>query len=307
MFIKLFIIIISFLLLFNETFKILDKFKKKHKRLILLISLSLMFFLSIADIINEVNESNDLIQKANTIINQSDTVIKNTNSIIIDLDENIKSLEKTSKSIVKIDNSLKGVEDTLSNQVIILKNAVEKSKELVKLEELKFIQDQAIMISYNKNITLTKNIKDSTKSTFKYRINNEGKRTSEIIELNAKLYYYTIATRELLNIELNQKNELSSLNNEIPYKSFIEREHELTWRKAPNKFDALVFVLNCQYKDVVSNKSIPYNGYFIAKNLKSDTISFSILNDFEFATKLNDRLLKDNLKDYLIDLNKFNN
>ena len=183
MWIKLVITFVTLFLLFDEYFKVIDKIQKNYRRKILLTSIAILSILSIVDVILEVKDGKVLVEKANKIILQSDTLISNTNFIITDLDKNIKSVEKTGKSIIEIDSVLKGVRDSVSNQVNILKNVVDDSKELIRLEKQKFEQDQAKIIAFNTNVLFKKSKADSTLFDIDYKVTNNGLRNAIDIKL----------------------------------------------------------------------------------------------------------------------------
>jgi hypothetical protein len=303
MWIKLIITIVTLFLLFDEYFKVIDKVKKRNRRKIILTSLAVLSILSFVDIIIEVNDGNALVEKANKIIIQSDTLISNTNSIIIGLGKNINSVEKTGKSIIGIDSVLKDVRDSVSNQVEILKNVVNKSQELVRLEKQQFEQDEAKIVVFNSNILLLKNKIDSTLFDIKYGVTNKGYRNATDIKLSDQIFLYNIALDRFVRINAPNNNNFPV---DIPGGSsgFYVIKFNYTKERLTKEFDKIILIIKCEYKDGISKKPLSYKGVFIVKNLKSPDNEFILLDNDEFSKKINQALFRENLKEYLIDLNE---
>lgn len=304
MWIKLTITIVTLLLLFDEYFKVIDKVRKSNRRKIILIALAILSFLSLVDVVIEVNEGDELVKKANKIISQSDTLISNTNSIIMDLGVNIKSVEKTGKSIIGIDSVLKGIRDSVSSQVEILKNVISKSVELVKLEELKFEQDEAKIIAENSDILLVENKFDSTLFSIKYYVINKGIRKAVNINFNFLLLLYK-KSLDQFSIIIDSGNSYFSEDIVSNTKGGLTIDTHIIKEKLVNDFDTIILILKCEYQDAIFKKILNYKGDFIAKQLKSPDIEFHFLADYEFAKKINQVLIKKNHKEYLIDLDKY--
>ncbi|RKN83355.1 hypothetical protein [Ulvibacterium marinum] len=185
MWIKLVITVITILLLFDEYFKVIEKVKKKNRRKILLIALALLSILSLVDVVIEVNEGNELIQKANNIIKKSDTLISQSNVITNDLHENIESVKETGESLAGIDSVLKGVRDSVSNQVEILKAAVIKSKELFRLEQQKFELDKPNLIIPSGQVLLVDSNINNNGYDITFIVHNFGNRAAKDIQIQA--------------------------------------------------------------------------------------------------------------------------
>ncbi|MBC3758781.1 hypothetical protein H7U19_10230 [Hyunsoonleella sp. SJ7] len=301
MLIKFIIVVISSLLLVNESFGILEKFKKKNKKIILIIVLALLFVFSIIDVINTVREGDELLEKANTIIRQSDTLTVNTRLIEEDLRKNIESVKETGKSLAKIDSVLKGVRDSVSDQVEILKGAVEKSKELVRLEEVKFRQNEAKLIINSKKAYLIRDTINSSMLEFKYTFENKGQRDAKNIKPVVKIYYYRSSKDELNSINMKRIND-QILPLKMANSDGIDQRFSLKININPNELDKVIFVLGINYTDDFSYRRLKTCAYLVGENLTEDTIDLVLLNDRYMSRLLNKKLSEDALHDYLIEL-----
>ncbi|MGB3152594.1 MAG: hypothetical protein WBB27_18205 [Maribacter sp.] len=300
MWIKLIITIVTLFLLFDEYFKVVDKAKKRNKRKILLIALSVLSILSLVDVIQEVNEGEILVKKANKILIQSDTLISNTKQITSNLKKNIESVEDASVSINKIDGVLKEVRDTLSNQVDILKESVQKSREIVRLEKLQFEQEEAKITAYTNNINGTRNELDSTIVQIDYNFSNEGIRKATQLKFSGKLMYHVKGTNEfILQPNVINQNFLEDLASKTRGggKTTIKFTDEIS----RHKFGALILVLKCDYVDAISKKKLTYRGYFISENLNSEIINFKIPLDLTFQKEIDNFLRMEGLSDFIIE------
>ncbi|MFD2727727.1 hypothetical protein [Hyunsoonleella rubra] len=301
MWVKLIITFITLLLLFDETFKVIEKVSSKYKRRVLLAFLIVLSVLSIFDVVNEVNEGDELIEKANTIIRQSDTLTVNTRLIEEDLRKNIESVKETGKSLAKIDSVLKGVRDSVSDQVEILKGAVEKSKELVRLEEVKFRQNEAKLIINSKKAYLIRDTINSSMLEFKYTFENKGQRDAKNIKPVVKIYYYRSSKDELNSINMKRIND-QILPLKMANSDGIDQWFSLKININPNELDKVIFVLGINYTDDFSYRRLKTCAYLVGENLTEDTIDLVLLNDRYMSRLLNKKLSEDALHDYLIEL-----
>jgi hypothetical protein len=301
MWIKIIITFITLLLLFDEYFKVVDKVKKRNKRKIILTSLAVLSVLSLIDVIKEVNDGNALVQKANKIIIQSDTLLSNTNSIIRGLGKNIQSINKTGESIVKIDSVLINIRDSISNQVEVLQNVVNQSRELVQFEKLKFKQDEARIVLYNTDILLAKNKTDSTLFSIKFKVINTGIRKAIDINFSSKILYYNNNLDYFLSPnDFGKFYFLEDLSNKS--KGGYTINSNLSKEYIINNFNTIIFIFKCEYKDSITKKSISYKRCFIANQLFFDKINFYLLNNIDLSKKINKELIKNKYDDFLINL-----
>lgn len=300
MFVKLLVTFVSLFLLIDEYFKVLDKIGKRKRKIILLLALVILSIVSIIDVVTEVNEGNALVEKANNIIIKSDTLITNTNTIISDLEKNIESVEESNKSIVAIDSVLKGVRDTVSKQVEIIKTTAIKSAELVRLEEKKFKADEARLDIFTNEIRLVNNVLDSSFVDISFDYRNIGERFAGNIKFSTILLLYN---RVLKDFHIDSIGN-AYFSGDLGKKSFGTLNRKLVWEKETiitgNYY--LLFIIKCQYKDLISNKKLTYKNHFIAKELKILETKFGVIVDYEFAINLNKRLIEKGLDDFLIDL-----
>ncbi|NJX14233.1 hypothetical protein [Tamlana crocina] len=292
----------SLFLLADEYFKLLDKVEKSKRRIILLCSLVLLSIVSIIDVITEVNDGKELVDKANKIIGQSDTLISQTNSIIVDLSKNIESVQQSNKSIVAIDSVLKGVRDTVSNQVEIIKSTAKKSAELIRLEEKKFMADQADIDVFTNEVRLINNSVDSTFFDIQFDFRNLGMRTATNIEFKGKVLLYN---KILQDFQIQDfKGWYFSENLTSRTKGTIGKK--LKWKKEEiitgNYY--MIFIVKSFYQDLISKRKLSYTGHFLATDLKNEETKFNLTIDYEYAKGLNERLREKGLKEYSIDLNK---
>ncbi|WP_248722611.1 hypothetical protein [Seonamhaeicola sp. ML3] len=204
--------IITLFLLFDEYLRVIDRVAKKSRRRVVLSVLAVLSVFSLVDVIIEVNEGDALVEKANQIIIQSDTLLSNTNSIIDDLEKNIKSVEESGESIVSIDSLLKQVKDTVSSQVELLKSAVNKSVELVELEEMRFKQDEAMIDILSSDVRLEKNEIDSSFFNIKYSFRNFEKRYAVNLKFEDKILLYNkiVNTFQVIHFQETFFPDLSS-------------------------------------------------------------------------------------------------
>lgn len=299
MWIKLIITAITLSLLFDESFKLRDKLSVQNRKIIVLPVLIILAIFSVTDVIIQVNEGDALVEKANKIIIQSDTLISNTNSIISDLEKNIESIEESGRSIIAIDSVLQGVRDSVSSQVVIIKKAVNKSAELVRLEEKKFMQDEANIVVYTNEISLQNNSKDSTFFDVKFDFRNLGKRNATEIKFENRAFIYNTVLKSVQSININDSFFNSMLA--VSSKGSLSNMIPIAKDKLCNKFNVLIFVIKCEYKDAVTNKSITYMQHFLSEDIiKGSETKLKFTADYNRAETINKGILNDGFGDYLI-------
>jgi hypothetical protein len=303
MWIKLAITIITLFLLFDEYFKVVDKVKKKNRRKIILTALGFLSVLSLIDVFIEVKENDELVEKANTIISQSDTLISNTNSLNSDLQKNIKSVEASGQSIKLIDSLLNDVKNNVYSQVDILDNVVNKSKELLALEELKFKQDESKVISYNSDVILKKNDSDSTLYEIRYLVINSGIRKAIDLKIEDKTLLYNEESNKFTLLDISENTFFSQELQELPYNTKLGQSIRLRShsKKLLQEFDRIFLIVKCVYKDGLTGKRLVYYGHFISDDLSSPNVKFTFLGDKTYTDKLNQKLGQENLKEFMLD------
>lgn len=301
MWIKLIITIVTLFLLFDEYFKVIEKVRKKNRRKLVLSVLAVLSIFSLVDVIIEVNEGNDLVEKANKIIIKSDTLISNSNTIITDLKVNIKSVEESNNSIIAIDSVLKSVRDTVSSQVEIIKETASKSAELVRLEEKKFKADEAKIDIFTNEIRLVSNVLDPSFVDLSYDYRNIGKRYACNIKFSTVFLLYNKVLKDFYIDNIQN----TFVTGDLSKNSIGGFKRKLKWKKEIIKtgnYSLLLFV-KCQYQDVITKNKITYKGHFMAMDLKELTTNFGVIVDYKFAKDINKVLINNDLEEFLIDVN----
>lgn len=299
MYIKIFILIISSLLLFDEYFYFTKKVKKKIRKRIVLGVLVFLSILSFVDLYFEKRGNDELVQTAKDIVNKQDTLNTKTDSILIDLEKNLVSVEKTSQNIFKIDSVLKNVNDSIANQVELLNKAVKKSKELVKLEELQFKQDEAKLIFYNKNILFKKNEKDSSYYELELNCQNKGKRKAVEVSIKFKLLFFD---------KIHSKYEITDTERFIRYNLDIEvtsahiSKTEKLHKAEKNRYNynSIILIIKCDYLDELTNSKKSYHRFYEIKQKKDLSFIVSTIEVIGDVRRVNEKLIEYNLNEFII-------
>jgi len=288
MWIKLAITLITLFLLFDEYFKVIENIKKKNRRKILLIALSLLSILSLIDIIIEVNDGKELVQKANNILLKSDTLINQSNVITADLKDNIESVKETGKSLIGIDSVLKGVRDSVSNQVEILNDAFNKSKQLVDLEQQIF--DSKRPNIFLDNVEFVSAREDSTRFNIKYRIINKGERVATIKSIQTIFLGLSLRNKYLQHFTNPTDTKLDEYK--IPFEGSLPIifKADIPKLEIIEKADNGIFVLKVDYIDSDTNKLYSENYFANSKYINLGELTF-------FGA---DEMIRDAAKTYLV-------
>lgn len=289
------------------------KWQKIKKPIIITLSIGILVF-SLWDTVEEDKQSSNKDKIENERINiqnaKQDSLSKIDSIRLARLSNNLKTnldkLDKTGTSILKMDSILVGVRDSLSKQVFILKSAFQKSKELVRLETIKFEIEKPNFGVFD--LVFSPNKPDSTNINFRFTFINKGIRHASQIKIKHLLIGLQTNKKE---VEIINKHDLLLLDSKISPQIKIQTFNEISvigesLEELNEKSEFLIFILKYEFKENYSSKW--ENGQFVFKTNTIDFQKFSWqptsgLYDQEFYKDLNDLLLNNDLDEFILDMN----
>lgn len=276
---KLIVTILTFAIAAIE-FDFLKKNKKEttKKRWIGILFISLILF-TVWDTSKESYDNSKAEFKRDSLITVDSL---RAAQILTNLEINLGSISDTRNEIMAVDSLLGRVRDTLQNQVALLNQVVNKSKELLSLETKKFSLEKPNLDIYD--IKIVKNIMDTTEYELSLKIINYGKRIASQIEYSSILVPYNAKTNQkniYLPTESLKNRKISEILGEPgTFKNLIIKFH-FNKLEVVDTYGSLFFIARLKYLDASTNKIEDSKYFFNAKFINKGDETFYDANPTE--------------------------
>jgi|GEM_PF-2828333 len=246
MFVSILLAFLTFFLLLKDLNPKIMEFRQPLREIIQYGVAGLILFLNIVNIYNSWDDNNNLIKTAKNTLTKIDSVylnqVKSDSTLRISVDQ-----------IKKVDTVLGIVRDSIQFQVKQLDTAINKSKELTRLEALDFESKKAELSLFGTTIELLP--KDSTKFKIVSTIKNLGRKA---------IIKYSHYSNFIVNTKSGEVKFIAGGDN--PYDANlttfeIESNMETNHRSSSMKYEelhrenaVLFYVYTLIYQDFVSKK-----------------------------------------------------
>ncbi|TAI48459.1 hypothetical protein [Flagellimonas allohymeniacidonis] len=259
------------------------------------------------DVVTQVKDDNDLVNKADSLIVKTNEIMEKTEGITSDLSNNVEAVRRTSRSLAGVDTVLRNLKDSVDNQVIVLRGIVKKSKELVDLEREKFRVEAPIIIS-QPSFTRMKFTGEQEIKEVVFAFKNVGQRVASNLKYSfLALYFDVLDESPSFKTAIMAREEGYGYNiNTIPINNMFYLYTPFT-NNMENKFDninsGLVYVWKMEYADIPTGTRF-FKNYFVLVNqyesgkFRYSTATYRIQNLVINYLKENDKevfLTKENL------------
>ena len=262
---KMIVTVLTFALAAIE-FGFLIKIKKQtlKKRWIGILFVSLILF-TVWDTTKESYDNSEAETKRDSLITVDSL---RAAQILTNLEINLDSLSGTRKEIMAVDSLLGNVRDTLQNQVALLSQAVQKSKELNDLETQRFALGRPNLLV--QDVKLSKSTIDSTKHDIVCLVYNYGKRKATEIEYETILVSYNRKTSQKNIYFSNDLSNIKRMNHlvgeaKIPRRLIIM--FQVNKSEIIDVYGGLMFIVNLKYLDAATGKVEVDNHFFTARHI----------------------------------------
>lgn len=190
---KLAVILLGFALAAVEFDFFKDLKNEKIKKTLLGIIFITLLIFTVFDTTNDEVANNKADLKRDSLITVDSLRFA---KIISNFQTNLNSVSETKDEIITLDSLLSDVKDTLQNQVGLLNDAVKKSKELVRLENIKFSLEKPDVICRGANTKITIDSLGNFEK-FSFEFINGGKRAAKNIRIHSRTLYYNTLLNKL--------------------------------------------------------------------------------------------------------------
>ena len=269
--IKIFITLISITIALLEVWDFKKKESKnwkklfKTKKFLIIILFVPLILMSIWDTtkesidISKADKKNDSINRLRT--DRAEKLLRN-------VENSFNGITDTRDEILQVDSILNLVKDSLQSQVVLLKVAIEKSKELEKIERRKFIEGQPNITIYSKDTKISYDDLANIKIEFTYA--NSGKRTAKNIRYISRAILVDVANQEILSMdrkigspEIRKFNEMPPVSADS-YKTYFPLYTKFTKEKFVDNDNYWIVLTRFFYEDgfdLQFNKLIILSGF----------------------------------------------